>query len=168
MARKEITVTIETEGRDQSKVFLIKELSAQKAEDWAARLLLALTRNGVQVPENVLDMGMAGIAAVGIRSIGGIPWDQAKPLLDEMMACVRIQPSPSRPNIIRALIDRGDDGDDIEEITTRITLREAWITLHTGFSIAGFLSKSREAAEDSTRQSENGGDIAISPGALVQ
>jgi hypothetical protein len=167
MARKEITVTIETEGRDQGKVFLIKELSAQRAEDWAARLLLALTRNGVQVPENVLDMGMAGIAAVGIRSIGGIPWDQAKPLLDEMMACVRIQPSPSRPNIVRALIDRGDDGDDIEEITTRITLREAWITLHTGFSIAGFLSKSREAAEE-TDPSENGGDIAISPGALVQ
>jgi hypothetical protein len=149
-------------------VFLIKELSAQRAEEWAARLLLALTRNGVQVPENVLDMGMAGIATVGIRSIGGIPWDQAKPLLDEMMACVRMQPSPSRPNIVRALIDRGDDGDDIEEITTRITLREAWITLHTGFSIAGFLSKSREAAEDSADQSENGGDIAISPGALVQ
>lgn len=168
MARKEITVTIDADGRDQGKVFFIKELSAQKAEDWAARLLLALTRNGVQVPENVLDMGMAGIAAVGIRSIGGIPWDQAKPLLDEMMRCVRIQPSPStRPNIVRALNDNGDDGDDIEEITTRITLREAWITLHTGFSIAGFLSKSREAAEE-TDPRENGGDIAISPGALVQ
>lgn len=163
--RKEVTITIEAEGRDKGKIFLIKEFSAQRAEDWATRLLLALTRNGVQVPEGALDFGMQAIAAMGIRAISGIPWDQAKPLLDEMMTCVRIQPSSTHPNRIRALVNDGGDGDDIEEISTRLKLREEWITLHTGFSIAAFFSESREAA---AARNGNGADTQISAEASAQ
>ena len=158
MARREITVTIEAEGRDKGKIFLIKEMASQRGEDWATRLLLALAANGVQVPDNFFDMGMAGVAAMGIRAIGGMPWSAAKPLLDEMMSCVRIQPG-SDERIKRALIDTGSDGDDIEEIATRVQLREAWITLHTGFSIAAELSKLRTAALET---SEIGEDTEIS------
>jgi len=159
--RKESTVVIDAPGRDQGKVFRLKEMPASRAEAWATRLLLALSRNGVQVPDNFFDMGMAGVAAMGVRAIGGIPWDQAQPLLIEMMSCVRIQPKADEPRIVRDLIDRGDDGDDIEEIATRVKLREEVITLHTGFSIAGFLSKSREAAE----RTGTGDDTATSAGA---
>lgn len=156
MARREITVTIEAEGRDKGKIFLIKEMASQRGEDWATRLLLALAANGVQVPDNFFDMGMAGVAAMGIRAIGGMPWTAAKPLLDEMMLCVRIQPG-SDERIKRALIDTGSDGDDIEEIGTRVQLREAWITLHTGFSIAAELSKLRTAAPETSEIGEDTG-----------
>jgi hypothetical protein len=144
--RREVTVVIEAAGRDQGKTFIIKEMPSQRGEDWATRLLLALAANGVQVPDNFFDMGMAGVAALGIRAIGGVQWAQAKPLLDEMMSCVRIQPNSADPRVVRALIDSGSDGDDIEEIGTRVTIREAWITLHTGFSIAAELSKLRTVA----------------------
>lgn len=165
MPRREVTVTVDAEGRDQGKVFIVKELPASRAEDWATRLLLALSTNGVQVPDNFFDMGMAGVAAMGIRAIGGMPWASAKPLLDEMMACVRIQPNPTDPRIVRPLIDSGSDGDDIEEVATRVQLREAWITLHTGFSIAAELSKLRTAATEPT---ETGDDTSTSEPQWVQ
>jgi hypothetical protein len=60
----------------------------------------------------------------------------------------------------RALNDTGGDGDDIEEVYTRVQLREAWITLHTGFSIAAELSRLRTAA---TESSETGQDTGTSP-----
>jgi hypothetical protein len=164
VARREIIVTIEAEGRDKGKLFIIKEMASQRGEDWATRLLLALAANGVQVPDNFFEMGMAGVAAMGIRAIGGVPWAAAKPLLDEMMSCVRIQPG-SDERIRRALIDTGSDGDDIEEITTRVQLREAWITLHTGFSIAAELSKLRTAAPET---SEIGEDTETSQQPLEQ
>ncbi len=162
MARKEITVTIDAEGRDHGKVFIIREMPSQRGEDWATRFLLALAANGVDVPENFFDMGMAGVAAMGIRAIGGLRWSDAKPLLDEMMSYIRIKPG-STP-VVRALNDRGDDGDDIEEIMTRLTLREAWFALHTGFSIADFLSRSRETAE---RLNGSGDATATSAEALA-
>jgi hypothetical protein len=65
-----------------------------------------------------------------VHGIGGIDWVTCKPLLDEMMQCVTIQPDPNRPNVTRALLE-----DDIEEITTRLTLREAWFDTHLGFSV---------------------------------
>lgn len=154
MARKEATIVIEAAGRDQNKIFRLHEMPASQAEAWATRLLLALGKSGVEVPEGFLSMGMAGIAAIGIRAIGNLQWDVARPLLDEMMSCIRIQPGPN-PAIVRALIE-----DDIEEVATRMRLRDEVINLHLGFSIRATILN----LKTSQAQVEQAADRIVGPG----
>jgi hypothetical protein len=143
MARTTTNYTIQDEGRDHGKVFVLTELPAIRAESWAMRALLALMSSGVEVPEGFDRMGMAGMAEVGIRALSGLKWEVAEPLLAEMWSCVQIMPDPSKPQIVRNLID-----EDIEEISTRVKLRaEVW-KLHTGFlkAVAPSISEGSPAA----------------------
>ena len=134
MARKTATVTISAEGRDKGKVFVLTELSAYEAEDWAGRALFALMNAGVEIPDNIAEAGLAGVAAMGLKAIAKLPFDSAKPLLDKMMGCIQIQPSPT---VTRALIP-----DDIEEVATLLTLRKQVLGLHMDFSMAAAPSTS--------------------------
>lgn len=134
MARKTKPVTITAEGRDKGKQYVLTEMPASQAEAWAFRAFGAMTRAGIDVPEEVVTSGMAGLAAIGLKAFLAAPWSDAEPLLAEMMACVQVQPDPSKPEILRKLIE-----DDIEETATRVHLRDEVFALHTGFSIAGSL-----------------------------
>ncbi len=134
MARKTATVTISAEGRDKGKVFILTELSAYEAEDWAGRALFALMNAGVKIPDNIAEAGLAGVAAMGLKAIAKLPFDSAKPLLDKMMECIQIQPSPA---VTRALIP-----DDIEEVATLLQLRKQVLGLHMDFSMAAAPSTS--------------------------
>ncbi|WP_447921063.1 hypothetical protein [Achromobacter aegrifaciens] len=134
MARKQMAVIIGAEGRDQGKVFILTELSAYDAEDWAGRALFALMNAGVEIPDNIAEAGLAGVAAMGIKAIAKLPFDSAKPLLDKMMDCVRIQPSPA---VTRELISN-----DIEEVATLLTLRKKVLGLHLDFFTAASPSTS--------------------------
>ena len=154
--RKEATVTIVAEGRDKGKIFRLREMSAKQAEAWGGRLLMTLANHGVDVPPNFFDLSMAGIAVIGVYAITRVPWSDASPLLDEMMGCVRIQPGPD-PRIVRDLIDRGDEGDDIEEVSTRLKLREEVLSLHLGFSIGDGLSKLKETLNPPAPQADETG-----------
>ena len=128
MARNTLNYTVTDEGRDKGKTFVLTEMPASKAESWAMRALLALMAGGVEVPDGFERMGMAGMAEVGIRALTGLKWEVAEPLLAEMWECVQIMPDPSKPHVVRALIEQ-----DIEEVATRLKLRgEVW-KLHTGF-----------------------------------
>ena len=128
MARNTANYTVTDEGRDQGKVFVLTEMPASRAESWAMRALLALMAGGVEVPDGFERMGMAGMAEVGLKAIAGLKWDVAEPLLAEMWDCVQIMPDPTKPHVVRRLIEA-----DIEEIATRVKLRaEVW-KLHTGF-----------------------------------
>ncbi len=141
--RKTNTVTIDTEGRDKGKTFFIREMAAVPAEKWAMRALSAMGRAGVPIPADLENSGMAGIAAAGVRSLVTMDFADAEELLDEMMRCVQFMPDPSKPDIVRPLVDAGPDGEgaDIEEVATRLRLRSEVIALHLGFSIADALSK---------------------------
>ena len=128
MARSISNYTVQDEGRDNGKVFVLTEMPASRAESWAMRALLALMANGVEVPEGFDRMGMAAMAEIGIRALSGLKWEVAEPLLLEMWDCVQVMPDPSKPHVVRRLIE-----EDIEEIATRVKLRaEVW-KLHTGF-----------------------------------
>jgi hypothetical protein len=96
-------------------------------------------------------MGVEGIAAwVAVHGVGGIDWIVAKPLLDEMMDCVTIQPDPNRA-LTRPLIE-----DDIEEITTRLAIREAWFDTHLGFSVrARYFNWTTEPLEETNQSGPN-------------
>ena len=133
--RKTEIITITDDNRDKGKVFVITELPASQAEMWAARALLALSRSGVDIGD-VGDAGMAGIAVLGLKALGGMKFEEAKPLMDEMFACIQRQPDPTKPEIVRSLIE-----EDIEEVATRVRLRAEVFSLHTGFSYSGMASK---------------------------
>lgn len=129
MARKTAKIVIDEDGRDKGKVFLLTEMAASKAEKWATRALLLLSRSGIDFPEDMLGSGMAGLAIYGLRALPMLNFHEAEPLLDEMWECVQIVPDPSHPQVTRPLIE-----DDIEEVTTRIKLRTEIFNLHVSFS----------------------------------
>lgn len=128
MARKEVTVTIVDEGRDKGKVFKLTEQSAMVIDKWANRAIHSIVRAGGVLPEEIQKMGIIGILAVGFQRLMHIPWSELEPLLDELMICVQIVPTPAQPNVIRKLFP-----DDIEEVQTLRFLREQVFVLHTGF-----------------------------------
>ncbi|ACR29222.1 hypothetical protein [Burkholderia glumae] len=134
MPRKTATF-IATDGRDAGKRFLITEMSAARSEEWAARALFAVMSSGVEVPEDVLGAGLAGVAALGIQSLGRVPFEIAKPLFDEMMTCVQFAYGDGG-GAARQLID-----DDTEEVATRLRLRKVVLDLH----LEGFLGAAQSA-----------------------
>ncbi|WP_295372129.1 hypothetical protein [uncultured Pseudacidovorax sp.] len=134
MARRELTYTA-TDGRDKGRVFQLTEMSANDAERWAIRAMLALIRNGVDIPDDAMNSGMAGLARVGITCLSKLNAEDALQLGDELMTCVRHIPNPKNPNVIRNLVE-----DDVEEIQTRLKLKVAVFRLHVDFSAADALS----------------------------
>jgi hypothetical protein len=134
--RKTKVVVIQADGgRDKGKTFLLTEMDADRAERWATQAFFAVSSNGVDVPPEVMQLGMGALVAVGVRAILTAKFEDAWPLLDDMMTCVTVIPDPTRPALTRPL-----DKDDIEEVTTRLLLRSEVFELHTGFSVAAFLS----------------------------
>lgn len=145
MARKQHAIVIETEGRDSGKMFILNEMSATQSEKWAARALLAMAKSGMEVPDDIATGGLAGVAALGIKALGGMAFEDAEPLLDEMFSMVSFVPDPSRPTIKRGYGGLGPlIEDDIEEISTRLRLRKELFFLHINFimPVAGSISAS--------------------------
>ena len=138
MARKDLLFTAEA-GRDKGKVYKITEMPASQGERWAIRLFFALGKAGIETPEDIASKGMAGLFAIGLMALPLIAFEDAEPLLEEMMACVHRVESA----VTRQLVE-----DDIEEISTRLSLRKATFELHVGFfaSAAPSTSESGQAA----------------------
>lgn len=168
--RKTKTVVIERDGRDKGKTFLITELSAMAAEKWAARALLALGRAGVEIPDDMAGVGAAAIISAGLGAFRQMNFEDAEPLLDEMMACVQIVPDPSRKDaatqqpIARPMIDG-----DVEEVPTLAQLRAEVIEVHTGFSVTDALASlgasvaSRPSPTPTSRKQSDSSSAAASP-----
>jgi len=150
MARKETTFVAET-GRDLGKQFLITEMPASQAENWAFQVILAVGNAGIEIPEGLASQGMSGLMAIGYMNLLKIPFDAAKPLLDEMMNCVQIIPSA---NIKRKLVE-----EDIEEVGTRLQLRKAIWNLHMDF----FLNESKSTSESEAQETIQESSLSIKP-----
>jgi hypothetical protein len=74
---------------------------------------------------------MAGIAYMGLRGFGKLPFEDLRELMDEMFQCVQVCRTKDQ-NVCSPVIEA-----DIEEVSTRMYLRERIFELHTGFSFAG-------------------------------
>lgn len=132
MARKSEYYTVTKDNRDKGKKFLITEMSALRAERWATRALLALTKSGQDINPTA-GGGMAAIAVAALQGLQHLQFDDADPLMMELMDCVQFVPDPKHPETTRALVQLDSDGDDIEEIETRIILKQRILNLHTDF-----------------------------------
>lgn len=91
MARKEIPFIVETEGRDKGKEFLITEMSAWDADTLAQDIFRAMgDSNYTGIPPDVIAMGCAGLATVGLSVISASSPDVAQTLRDRLMSTVDI------------------------------------------------------------------------------
>ena len=133
--RKDATIVITDDGRDKGKTYVLTEMPAAKVEKWAFRAFLALAKAGVDVPDDIATAGVAGLAEFGLKGLSGLSFEDAEPLLDEMMTCVTMCPDRRHPEVVRALVES-----DIEEIATCIRLRAEVFKLHVNFSAPGGLS----------------------------
>ena len=141
------------ESRDNGKVFHMVEMSSAQAEKWAARALLALLKSGIEMPDDAVDAGLAGLAQVGARALltaSGIKWDDLEPLMNEMMGCVTFKYGPGADQI-RGLVE-----EDIEEVKTRLFLRREVLDLHLGFSLADRLSTLKASAAEQANSKTTG------------
>lgn len=131
-------------NRDAGKTFLLREMPAMQAEKWAMRAFSLVARSGADIGglAGAGPGGMAEVALLGVQALMGIRFEDAEPLLDEMMTCVSILPDPAHPEVQRPLI--GDD--DIEEPQTILMLRSEVFKLHTGFSLADAARRSSSPA----------------------
>ena len=135
--RKTETWTAAAEGRDHGKTFLLTEMAATKAEDWAIRVMLALGSANVEIPDGAMQLGMAALAEIGLKKLFALNPSVVKPLLDELMECVQVLPDKKRPEVRRALIEN-----DVEEVATLLQLKWEVLKLHISFSLADGLSAS--------------------------
>ncbi len=126
-------------NRDYGKTFLLKEMPASVAERWATRALMTLARSGINLPDNAVGAGWAGIAVLGFQALSHSNFSEIEPLLNEMWQCVSIIPDMRHPQVSRALMWAGPDGEgaDIDEVSTMLKLRAEVFTLHSGFSLPG-------------------------------
>lgn len=129
MSRKELYYTVSEEGRDKGKVFKITEAPAMQTDKWISRAMLALNRTGVKIPDEIMNLGLIGVLVGGIHKLSGVAWEDLEPLLDELMSCVMVVPTPSKSDITRKVMI-----DDIEEVMTLSVLRKEVFQLHVGFS----------------------------------
>lgn len=131
MPRKTKLITITTANRDEGKQFLITEASSDATERWGMRVFMAMSRANIDIDASALDAGMAGVATIALRSLASMQFDDAMPLLTEMMLCVKYVPIGLKGlELARNLVET-----DVEEITTLLLLREEVIDLHVGFSV---------------------------------
>ncbi len=142
--------------RDSGKTFLLTEKDAVSTEKWAQRAILAMAASGIDIPPEVIRMGLGAIVAAGFRSLMTMAFADAEPLLDEMLSCVQVVPDRTKPDVVRRL-----DPEDIEEVATLLLLRSEVVELHTGFSIAGWLSKLGQSA--ATNPQSTSPDMPTSP-----
>jgi hypothetical protein len=164
--RRTKVVTIDGEGRDKGKSYLIVEMPALKSEHWGRKALLAIAAGAApHMPASDVDvasLGLAGIASLGIKAFGGLDPTVVDPLMDEMFKCISFVPSialkdpkiPDRP-MTRPLIE-----DDIEEVATVLELRREVLSVHLDFM--AFVARLKEAQSSLKAQASVESDIQTS------
>ncbi len=91
MARKEIPYVVMDENRDKGKEFIITEMSAWDADELAQDIFRAMGDcNYTGIPADVIAMGCAGLATVGLSVISASSPDVARQLRDRLMSTVEI------------------------------------------------------------------------------
>lgn len=140
MRRSEPVTVPEGFGRDVGKTFLITEKPAIDAERWGWRMFIAMKGTSGSIPQEAERLGMVGVAILGLNTFLAAPvkFDELRPLLDELLECVKVIRDPRHPEVATPLTGIGDE---VEEVQTVAWLRSEVLRVHTGFSFAdGLLS----------------------------
>lgn len=131
MARKVQSFTVEKANRDQGKTFIITEMSAEDAHEWAVKAIFGIMNAGVDMSDDLVQMGMGGIAMMGLKSLTKLPHSVARPLLDQMRECVQIKQELAIGGARKLMPG------DFEEAITIFELEKIAITMHIEPFITG-------------------------------
>lgn len=139
--RKQLRVTIDADGRDKGKTYILTEMSADAIERWFRRVLAYLARIGIAAPALSSVIGMASFSS--FNPIQMLAWLDNEELNNELMACVLRLPTPTadHPTTLPRALMWGKTGPDIEELMTIAQLKVEVLALHVGFSTAVALWK---------------------------
>lgn len=135
MSRKEIVYIVEDEGRDKGKEFVITEMSAWDADSLAQDIFRAMGDSEFSsIPPDVISMGCAGLATVGLSVISASSPEIARTLRDRLMSTVDIiittEKTRERRGVKGAL--------DFEEVSTIRTVLDKVFQVNFNFlTIAG-------------------------------
>jgi hypothetical protein len=117
-------------------MFRLTEWPAAKVERWIFRAVFGLGRRGVEIPPEVLKLGSAAIAYVIATKAVQMPSGLGIKLADELMECVQ----RCEEHGDRRLVEQ-----DIEDVTTRLTLKGEVLKLTFGFFGIGDFPSSPES-----------------------
>lgn len=153
MAFKTKLIVIDYDGRDKGKFYLLTEMSSFRAERWATRAFNGMARSNVQIPDTVIGSGIVGVWVMGVKMLFAMDFSICEDLLEEMMSCVQHMPDQTKPDILRPISGPLSIETDIEEVRTRLRLREEVFALHTDFTPAEALSRLTSAMSPPDSQS---------------
>jgi len=128
--RKTALVTIDADNRDQGKRYLLTEMSALSAEKWFRVLVAKLARDGMPLPKDAAEIGMAAIPQFPLLTY--MSWVDDEALIGALMRCIQAWPEGAPQ--ARPMMEN-----DVEEVLTLAQLKMEVLALHLGFSLAGVL-----------------------------
>ncbi|MFP1876254.1 hypothetical protein [Lonsdalea quercina] len=129
MSRKQITYIVEDEGRDKGKEFLITEMSAWDAEELAEEIYRAMGQGEFNsLPADVVAMGSAGLATVGMSVLSAAPARTSRPIADKLLSTVEIVITHEGKETRRKVKPI-----DFEEVPTIRALKDKVFELNFGF-----------------------------------
>lgn len=134
MARKEIPYVVMDENRDKGKEFIITEMSAWDADELAQDVFRAMGDSGFSaIPPDVIAMGCAGLATVGLSVLSAASPDVSRHLRDRLLQTVQIVISHEGGRQVRQVKPI-----DFEEVSTIRTLMDQVFKVNFDFlTIAG-------------------------------
>lgn len=127
-----------TSGRDKGKNFLITEMPAIQADEWAHRLIEQAANSGVNLKNvDVLNLdtksmsGMIEIGAAIFSILGRIPYETSRDMKFELLnRCVQIVPTGGQPR--QCLWEQ-----EIEDFQNFTLLAAEALKVHIGFLAQG-------------------------------
>lgn len=145
--RKESIITLQ--DGDRVLTFAVKQMSAWDLERWIYRAAVQVARaNGEDIAAKSIadaqravqslshDKGSAEGAAWIVKTIGGLDYEAAMPLLDELLNCCQLIPDASNPTMRLSLTKATVDG-NISSPFTLTRLRVEAAKLNFSFFGAG-------------------------------
>lgn len=134
MARKEIPYVVMDENRDKGKEFIITEMSAWDADELAQDIFRAMGDSDFSaIPADVIAMGCAGLATVGLSVLSAASPDVSRNLRDRLLQTVQIVITHEGRRQVRQVKPI-----DFEEVSTIRTLMDQVFRVNFDFlTIAG-------------------------------
>ena len=131
MSRNTLIYTVQMQGRDFGKTFVLTEMAAKPAFNFAVRVAAAMINGGAPLPD---DLKRSGWPALAVAAITGMRYMRADDVIefgDELMSCVQKKEEKG----VRPLFEG-----DIEEFSTYGLLQKAVFELHRDPFIIGVKS----------------------------
>lgn len=132
MSRRVKTVVIDDiASRDHGKVFIVTEMSSTEAWLFSQELYRIMgTVSNLEIPDDVVLMGSAGLATIGMPLIAASGREACELMMKEFLKSVQLSIVHEGKEIVRPLVSISAD---IEEMTTITAIMDKVFYINFGF-----------------------------------